>query len=160
DLAFLLRWTLLLSFLNFCEDRFHLVVEVSCSSFCVLRRQIATTDEVFGVGLANTAVVVDFVVENRLGHGRIISLIVTAQAVAQQVNEDIRADATTVLGRQRDVPYNCFWVINVDVEDRAVKDLSQVGGVVGRAGRIWSGGETILVVDHNVYGTAGGVATQ
>src|SRR5699024_5984757 len=75
-------------------------------------------------------------------------------------NEDILAEAATVLGRQLADPDNCFWVITVDVEDRAVKALSQVGGVVGRAGRIWSGGETNLVVDHNVYGTAGGVATQ
>src|SRR5699024_5396302 len=112
------------------------------------------------VGLANTAVIVDLVVENWLGHGRIVSLIVTAQAVAQQVNEDVLAEATTVLGRQLAYPNNCCWVITVDVEDRAIKALSQVGGVVGRAGRIRGGGEANLVADHTMYSTAGGVATQ
>src|SRR5699024_2031620 len=121
--AFLLLRPLLLSFLDFSEYRLHLVAEVASSSFCVFCGEVATTDEVFGVRLANTAVVFDLVVEDWLGHRWVIRLVVTAEAVANQVDEDILAEATTVLGSQLTYPDNSFWVVAIDVEDRTVKAL-------------------------------------
>src|SRR5699024_1047095 len=113
-------------------DRLHLVAEVSCCCFCVFCRQVATADEVFGVRLTNTAVVLDLVVEDWLGHRWVIGFVVTAQAVANQLDEDVLAESTTVFGSQLAYPDNCFWVVAVDVEDRAIKALGKVGGVVGR----------------------------
>src|SRR5699024_900336 len=118
------------------------------------------TDEVFGVRLANTAVVFDLVVEDWLGHRWVIRLVVTAEAVANQVDEDILAEAATVLGGQLTYPDNSFWVVAIDVEDWAVKALGQVSGVVGRTRRVRGSGETDLVIDYHVYRTAGGVTTQ
>src|SRR5699024_717426 len=105
---------------------------VSCCVCCVCCRRVATADEVFGVRLTNTAVVLDLVVEDWLGHRWVLGFVVTAQAVANQVDEDVLAEATTVFGSQRAYPDNCFWVVTVDVEDRAIHAHGKVGGVVGR----------------------------
>ncbi len=81
-------------------------------------------------------------------------------AVAHEVDEDVLAEATAVLGRQATNPHNGFGIVAVDVENRAAESLRHVGGVVAGPGGIRCGRETNLVVDHDVDGTANGVSTQ
>ena len=103
---------------------------------------------------------VDDGVELRLSHGRVIGLVVTAQAVDHEINEDVLAKLAAVLGCHLTNPDNCLWVIAVDVEDRAVEALGQVGGVMGGATGVRGGGEAHLVVDHDVDGAAVGITAQ
>ena len=56
--------------------------------------------------------------------------------------------------------HNCLWVVAVDVEDRSLDSLGEVGRVDRATRGAWWGRETNLVVDNHVDGTAGAVAAQ
>ena len=151
---------LLFSELNLVEDGLHLVVEVTCNCFSVLVGQVTAANQVFGVLGAGGFAVVDDVVHLRLSHRRVVGFVVATAAVAHEVDEDVLAEATAVLGRQATNPHDSLGVVAVDVEHRAAESLRHVGGVVAGAGGIRCGGETDLVVNHDVDGTANGVSTQ
>ena len=151
---------LLFSELNLVEDGLHLVVEVTCNCFSVLVGQVTAANQVFGVLGAGGFAVVDDVVHLRLSHRRVVGFVVATAAVAHEVDEDVLAEATAVLGRESADPHDSLGVVAVDVEHRAAESLRYVGGVVAGAGGIRCGGETDLVVNHDVDGAADGVTAQ
>src|SRR5699024_3254741 len=84
--------------------------------------------------------------------GWVIGLVVAATAVAHQVDEDILAETVTVIDRQLCHPDDSLRVVAVDVEDRGVEALGQVGGVVGRTAGVRGRREADLVVHDDVDG--------
>ena len=105
------------------EDGIQLVVEVLCCLLCVFLGDVAAADEVLGVAGAHRRVGLDAVVHDRLGHRRVVGLVVAAQAVADQVDEDVLAKLAAVLGGQLGNPGGCLRIVAVDVEHRAVEAL-------------------------------------
>ena len=83
-----------------------------------------------------------------------------ATAVAQQVNDHVLAKALTVLECHTPGAHHSLGVVGVHMEHRSLGHTRNVGGVGCGASVLGGGGETDLVVDHNVHGAAGSVATQ
>ena len=142
------------------EHGLHLVVEVAAGGLGLFLGQVAAADEVLGVGGAHALLGVDDVVHRRLGHRRVVGLVVAALAVADEVDDDVLAVAVAVLDGQLADPHDGLRVVAVDVEDRAAVGLGQVGGVVRRTRGVGGGGEADLVVHHDVDGAADLVAAQ
>ena len=142
------------------EDSVQLRVVGIQNLVCLLLRDIATTDQVLCVQGAGRGQDVNILVHLRLGHRRIVSLVVTAAAVANQVNDNVATEALTVLECQACGANYSIWIISVDVEDRSLGHTRNVGGVGCGAAVVRQGGEANLVVHHNVHGAAGGVRLQ
>ena len=126
----------------------------------LLDRDVATTDERLGVELAHRALLLDEVVHERLGVRRVVALVVTAPAVADQVDDDVLVERLAVLERQPGHPDAGLGVVAVHVEDRRLHHPGDVGAVERRARRGRRGGEADLVVDDDVDRAAGAVAAQ
>ena len=135
-------------------------MEVAAGGLGLFLGEVAAADEVLGVGGADAFLGVDDVVHRRLGHRRVVGLVVAALAVADEVDDDVLAVAVAVLDGQLADPHDGLRVVAVDVEHRAAVGLGQVGGVVRRTGGIGGGGEADLVVHHDVDGAADLVAAQ
>ena len=87
-------------------------------------------------------------------------LVVTAAAVADEVDHDVLVERLAELeGQPRDADHG-LRVVAVHVEDRRLDHAGHVGGVHRRARGLRGGGEADLVVDDDVDGAAGAVAAQ
>jgi hypothetical protein len=106
------------------------------------------------------ALAVDDVVHQRLGHRRVVALVVPAPAVADQVDDDVLLERLAVVDRQPGHPDDGLGVVAVHVEDRRVDHPGHVGRVEARPGSRRARGEADLVVDDHVHGAAGAVAAQ
>ena len=148
------------AFLDLVEDGLQLAVEVVGGALGVLGGDVATSHERVVVDGAHGRAVLDDAVQLRLGHRRVIGLVVTAAAVAHHVDEDVLAEASAVFDGQTGDPDDGLGVVTVDVEDRGVEALGDVGGVVGGAATVRGGGEADLVVDHDVDRATDGVTAQ
>ena len=126
----------------------------------LLHRDVATTDEGLGVQLAHRLLLLDRVVHQRLGERRVVALVVTAAAVADEADDDVLVERLAVLvGERRDADAG-LRVVAVDVEDRRLDHAGDVGAVRGRARRGRARGEADLVVDDDVDRAAGAVPAQ
>jgi len=77
---------------------------------------------------------------------------VTVLSVAVKVNDNIVLElGTPVSGKLAD-EVDSLDIISVDVEDRSVDGLGDIGTVGGGSGETRIGGETDLVVDDQVNG--------
>ncbi|CAI8358171.1 MAG: Uncharacterised protein [Cellulomonadaceae bacterium TMED98] len=65
------------------------VLEIFLRVFKFFWSDVASTNQRFGVEGADTALGFNEVVHQRLGHRRVITLVVAASAVADEVNDDI-----------------------------------------------------------------------
>ena len=117
-------------------------------------------DQRLGVELADAAMLLDQLVEQRLGQARIVLLVVPVAAVADHVDDDVFVERLAEGKGQAAHPDARLGVVAVDVEDRRLDHLGHVGGVDRRAGRLRVGGEPELVVDDQVDGAAGLVAGE
>ena len=124
------------------------------------QRDVAAADQRLGVQLPDRALAVDDVVHQRLGHRRVVALVVPAAAVADQVDDDVLLERLPVLDRQPGHPDAGLGVVAVHVEDRRADHPRHVGRVEARARRRRAGGEADLVVDDDVHRAAGAVAAQ
>lgn len=112
-------------------------------------------DELFGVFLNGGPLVSNALVHQRLGEGRLVGLVVSLLAVADNVDDNILLElGTPVSGKLAD-EVDGLDIVTVDVENGSVNGLCNVGTVGGRTREAGVGGETDLVVDYNVDGTAG-----
>jgi hypothetical protein len=100
-----------------------------------------------------------------LGHQRLrergfVALVVTVAPVADEIDDDVAAEAPAEGERKPDRRDRRFRIVGVDVDDRRVEALRQVARVPGRApvGRV--GGEADLVVSDQVQRAAGRVADE
>ena len=142
------------------EDPLQLLLVVLEDLLGLLDRDVATTDERLGVELADRALLLDEVVHERLGVRRVVALVVTAPAVADEVDDDVLVERLAVLEGQPGDPDARLGVVAVDVEDRRLDHPRHVGAVERRARRRRRGGEADLVVDDDVDRAAGAVAAQ
>ena len=79
---------------------------------------------------------------------------------APQVDEEVLAELLAVLNRQAGDAGTSLGVFTVDVEDRGLDELGDVGAVGGAAVVFGEGGEGDEVVDDDVDGAADGVALE
>ena len=122
------------------EDALELLLVVLQRLLGLLDRDVATTDQGLGVELADRALLLDQVVHQRLGVRRVVALVVTAAAVADEVDDDVLVERLAVLERQPGDPDAGLGVVAVHVEDRRLHHPGDVGAVQRRARR---GGEVV-----------------
>ena len=93
-----------------------------------------------------------------LREGGLVALVVPVAPVAPHVDHHVLAEALAELGGDAaDMDYRLD-VVAVDVEDRRLRHLGDLGRVARGAGRARVGGEADLVVDHEVNRAPGPVA--
>ncbi len=98
----------------------------------------------------------NLLVHQRLGTGGLISLVVSTAAIADQIDHDIFAEFLAEIGGQLRHEEYRFRVITIHMENRRLHHFGNVSTVFRRA-RIFlqASGETHLVIDDYVNGTAG-----
>lgn len=111
--------------------------------------------ELVNVDLDLGVLLLDTLVHQGLGEGRLVGLVVAVLAVADEIDNDVLLELSTPVGSELADEVDRLDVIGVDVEDRGVDSLGDISAVSGRTGEAGIGGETNLVVDHQVDGTAG-----
>jgi hypothetical protein len=114
------------------EDALQLLLVVGQHLFGLLDRDVATSDEGLGVQLADRPLLLDQVVHQRLGVRRVVAFVVTAPAVADEVDDDVLVEGLAVLEGQPRDPDARLWVVAVDVEDRRLHHARHVGAVETR----------------------------
>ena len=121
----------------------------------VFQRRDLIGFQLVSVDFARGRMLFDFLVHQRLGRARLVGFVVAMTAVAHQVDEDIAFEGITEIQRQAGHESHGFRVIGINVENRRLNHLTDVGAVRGRT-RIQrvGGGEANLVVDNDAYGTA------
>ena len=80
--------------------------------------------------------------------------------VADQINYGIATEALAVLESETTCPNHGLGVVGVHMEDRCLGHPSNIGCVGGATTVLRRGREADLVINHDVYSTAGSVATQ
>ena len=84
----------------------------------------------------------------------------TALAVTHEVEHDVTLELLTVVDGDLSGVQHGVRIISIDVDDRRLNHLGDVGAVFGRASVIGTrGGEAHLVVDDDMHGTARLVGT-
>ncbi len=126
----------------------------------VLHGDVAAADQLLGVELPHAALGVDDLVHPRVGHRRVVALVVTAAAVADHVDDDVLVERLPVLEGQLGHPHHGLRVVPVDVEDRGLDHPGDVGRVHRGAAVLRGGGEADLVVHDHVDRATGAVAPQ
>src|SRR6202012_4909067 len=94
------------------------------------------------------------------GERGVVGLVVPAAPVADHVDDDVLVEGLPVFEGQLPDPDHGLGVVPVHVEDRGLDHPGHVGGVLAGAAGRRPGGETELVVDHDVHGAAGPVTAQ
>ena len=81
-----------------------------------LRRSVSA--DVFGVDFPERRMLLDLLVEQRLGDGGIVDFAVAVAAIADQIDDDVGAELVAVLGGHARDANDCVDIFGVDVEDR------------------------------------------
>ena len=105
-------------------------------------------------------VALDPLVHERLGVGRLVALVVAVPPVADQIDHRVLMEPVAVRHRQPHRAEARLGVVGVDVDDRNVESLGQVGGVAGGARVLHVGGEADLVVGDEVERPAGAISLE
>ncbi|GBE24474.1 hypothetical protein BMS3Bbin02_00746 [bacterium BMS3Bbin02] len=128
--------------------------------FRLVGRQVPGHDKTIEIEVAYGGVIVDNSIHLRLRERRFISLVVAESPVSNQIDDDITLERLTE--RKRHLCYSCyrFGVIPVDMEDWRFDGLGNVSGIVTRSGIASCRRKSDLVVDDDVYGSAGGVTMK
>ncbi len=91
---------------------------------------------------------------------RFVALIVTVFAVAHHVDKHVGIETLAVFGGQFAGEHNGFGVVAIDVENGSLHHFRNRGTIGGRASVGPVGGKSDLVVDDQMYGSAGIVPCQ
>lgn len=126
----------------------------------VLLGEGAFLDQFAGVVAEHGGLVRDLLVHERLGERRLVGFVVAVLSVAHDVDDDIGVEGCSPFRGQVEHEGDGLNVVSIHVEDGGVDGLGNVGGVQGGSRGARVGGETDLVVDDDVHGTAGGVGGQ
>ena len=121
---------------------------------------IAAVDELVRELLAHGRVLAIAGGEQRLRVRGLVLLVVTVAAVADEVDDDVVAEAPPVREREPDRRERSLGLVGVDVDDRNVEALREVARVARRAAVCGIGREADLVVRDQVQRAAGRVAGE
>ncbi len=113
-----------------------------------------------GVLLAHARRLLDALVHHRLRVRRLVRFVVTVTAVANHIDHHVGMEFLAIHHRETHRRQARFWVVRIDVDDRRIKALGEIAGVIGRAAFARIGGETDLVVENKVNRAAGRVTAQ
>ncbi|MNC05079.1 hypothetical protein D3C75_525380 [compost metagenome] len=150
-------------FVRLFDQRFHYVqtvvqrvavfIDFRLNTLCVQHTALGQT---ISVQLTGGALFGDLLIHQRLGTAWLVGLVVAATTVADQVDHHVTLELHAVVDGQLGHEQYGFRIITIHMEDRRLDHLRNVGGVLGgtRVQRV-ADGETDLVVDHDVHGTAG-----
>ena len=120
----------------------------------------ALADELLAVDLERARMRGDRLVHQRLGERGLVALVVAVPAIAEHVDDHRLLEFLPEFGCDLGGENHRFRVVAVDVKDRRLDHLGDVGRI-GRRSRIARiGGEADLVVDDEMQRAAGAVAAQ
>ena len=142
------------------EHRLQTAAELLHHGLGVLGGDVATADEALGVELACGTFLVDELVHVWLGEAGVITLVVTPQPVAHQIDGDVTVERLAIVEGELRSLDDGSRIIPVDVDHRGINGLEDVGAVGGAATLVRSRGEPHLVVDDDVNRATGAVTLQ
>ena len=96
----------------------------------------------------------------RLCVAGLVTFVVAKPAVPDEIEHDIPVELPPVFVRDASGSNTRLGIVAIDVDDRCLDCLGDVGGVVARPGVATGSSEADLVVDHDVDGAAGEVASE
>ena len=120
----------------------------------------ALADEPVGVDFQRAGMVGDGLVHQRLGERGLVALVVAVAPVAEHVDHDRLLEFLPEFGRDLGREHDRLRIVAVDVEDRRLDHLGDVGGIRRRARIARIGGEADLIVDDEMQRAAGAVTAQ
>ncbi|EGE56100.1 hypothetical protein RHECNPAF_750063 [Rhizobium etli CNPAF512] len=120
----------------------------------------AFAHETLRIELQHRLVAADDLVHFRLREGRLVAFVVAVAAVAEHVEHHRLVELHAEFGRDLGGVDDGFRVVAVDVQDRRLDHLGDVGWVGRRTREGRVRGETDLVVDDDVHRAGDTVATQ
>ncbi len=126
----------------------------------LLQREVAGVDQSLQVDLACRVALFDGLVHDRLGERRLVAFVVPVAAVAEHVDDHVLVELLSKSKGQPGHPNDRFRIVAVDVQDRCLDRLGDVGGVEAGAGLFGAGREPQLVVHHHVHRAPGLVSGQ
>ena len=107
-------------------------------------------EEALEVALAHGRALADALVHARLRERGLVALVVPVAPVAVEVDHDVAPERAAELHGQLDHLRDGLGILAVDVEDRDLQHLGDVGRVGGAAPLLGAGREAELVVDDDV----------
>jgi len=87
-------------------------------------------------------------VHEGLGETGVIKLVMTHLSVSNHINDHVLVECLAVLSSEFESFSNVFHAVSVDVENRGVNALSNVGSVDTGSALVRSGGEADLIVNN------------
>ena len=114
----------------------------------------------FGIQRAGGLRAADRAIHHRLGEGRFVGLVVAVPSIADDVQHDVGGEAHAEFRRHARAEDHRLGVVAVDVQDRRLDRLRDIGAIEPRIGVRRHGGEADLVVDDQMDRAAGAVADE
>ena len=104
-------------------------MEVLDDALKLIVGEVASLEQRCREQIAYARLVFDDLVHERLGHRRVVPLVVTAAAVAHHVDHDVAVEALTVRECDFSSPHDGLGVVAVDVENRQLRALRDIGRI-------------------------------
>ncbi len=120
----------------------------------------AVFDQLSGIEAKRGLLFLDLFVHERVCEHGLVALVVAKPAVAENIDNHVFAKLLAELCRHFGRVDHGLRVVSIDVEDRRLDHQSDVCGVGRRPREMRRGGETDLVVDHNMHRAACAVAFE
>ena len=121
-------------------------------------RHHALADQLVAVDFQRGRMLGDRLVHQRLGERRLVAFVVAVPAVAEHVDDDRLLKLLPEFGRHLGGEHDGFRIVAVDVENRRLDHLGDIGRIRRRPRVARIGGEADLIVDDEVHRAAGAVA--
>ena len=103
---------------------------------------------------------VDDLIHLGLGVARVVTLVVTTPAIADDVEDHVALEGLAVLKGESRGARARLGVIAIDVKDRRLNDLGNIGRIEARPRCFRGGREAHLVVDDNVHRATDAIARK
>ena len=117
-------------------------------------------DQALAIELRRRLVGADDLVHHRLGERRLVAFVVAEAAIAEHVDDDRLVELLPEFGGDLGGVDHRFRIVAVDVEDRRLDHLGDVGRIGRRAREDRIGGEADLVVDDEMHRAADAMTAQ
>ena len=107
-------------------------------------------DQLLRIDVERRRMRADLLVHQRLGEGRLVAFVVAEAAIAEHVDDDRLCEFLPEFGRDLGREHHRFRIVAVDVEDRRLDHLRDIGRIRRGARIARIGGEADLVVDDEM----------